>query len=81
MAEIALHNYDLACDVICTLDYSEVEKFRQNENELNFLNREIARFVVKLSKLELNDQTTPILQARSTRYPTSSAWATMPKTS
>lgn len=56
MAEIALHNYDLACDVICTLDYSEVEKFRQNENELNFLNREIARFVVKLSKLELNDQ-------------------------
>lgn len=56
MAEIALHNYNLACDVICTLDYSEVEKFRQNENELNFLNREIARFVVKLSKLELNDQ-------------------------
>lgn len=56
MAEIALHNYDLACDLICTLDYSEVEKFRQNENELNFLNREIARFVVKLSKLELNDQ-------------------------
>lgn len=55
MAEIALHNYDLACDVICTLDYSEIEKFRQNENELNFLNKEIARFVVKLSKLEMND--------------------------
>lgn len=55
MAEIALHNYDLACDVICTLDYSKIEKFRQNENELNFLNKEIARFVVKLSKLEMND--------------------------
>lgn len=55
MAEIALHNYDLACDVICTLDYSQIEKFRQNENELNFLNKEIARFVVKLSKLEMND--------------------------
>lgn len=55
MAEIALHNYDLACDVICTLDYSKIEKFRRNENELNFLNKEIARFVVKLSKLEMND--------------------------
>lgn len=55
MAEIALHNYNLACDVICTLDYSKIEKFRQNENELNFLNKEIARFVVKLSKLEMND--------------------------
>ena len=55
MAEIALHNYDLACDVICTLDYSKIEKFRQNEDELNFLNKEIARFVVKLSKLEMND--------------------------
>lgn len=55
MAEIALHNYDLACDVICTLDYSQIKKFRQNENELNFLNKEIARFVVKLSKLEMND--------------------------
>lgn len=55
MAEIALHNYDLACDVICTLDYSKIEKFRQNENELNFLNKEIVRFVVKLSKLEMND--------------------------
>ena len=55
MAEIALHNYDLACDVICTLDYSKIEKFRQNENELNFLSKEIARFVVKLSKLEMND--------------------------
>ncbi len=55
MAEIALHNFDLACDIICTLDYSEIEQFRANENELNFLNKEIPRFVVALSKLEMND--------------------------
>ncbi len=55
MAEIALHNFDLACDIICTLDYSQIEQFRKNEKELNFLNKEIARFVVKLSKLEMND--------------------------
>lgn len=56
MAEIAMHNFDKACDVICTLDYTDIETFRKNENELNFLNKEIARFVVRLSNLELNDK-------------------------
>lgn len=56
MAEIAMHNFDKACDVICTLDYTDIDTFRKNENELNFLNKEIARFVVKLSNLELNDK-------------------------
>ena len=56
MAEIAIHNFELACDIICTLDYSQIEQFRANENELNFLNKEIPRFVVKLSKLEMNDE-------------------------
>ena len=55
MAEIALHNYRIACDIVCTLDYSSVDQFRKNENELNFLNKEISRFVVKLSKCEMND--------------------------
>lgn len=55
MAEIALHNYQIACDIVCTLDYSSVDQFRKNENELNFLNKEISRFVVKLSKCEMND--------------------------
>lgn len=55
MTEIALHNYEIACDVVCTLDYEKIEQFRKNENELNFLNREISRFVVKLSKCEMND--------------------------
>lgn len=55
MAEIALHNYQIACDIVCTLDYSGVDQFRKNENELNFLNKEISRFVVKLSKCEMND--------------------------
>ena len=55
MAEIALHNYRIACNIVCTLDYSSVDQFRKNENELNFLNKEISRFVVKLSKCEMND--------------------------
>ncbi len=55
MAEIAMRNFTLALDTICTMDYSQVETFRKNENELNFLNREIVHFIVKLSKLEMSD--------------------------
>ncbi len=55
MAEIAMRNFTLALDTICTMDYSQVEDFRKNENELNFLNREIVHFIVKLSKLEMSD--------------------------
>lgn len=56
MAEIAIKNFDLACDIACTLDYAEVERFRAQENELNFLNREIAAFTVKLLKSEMNEK-------------------------
>ena len=53
MAEIAMHNFNLSCDIVCTLDFSNVEEFRHNEEQLNFLNREIVRFIVKLSALPL----------------------------
>lgn len=56
MAKIALDNYRLSCDIICTLDDSDIDKFRANEDELNYLNKEIARYVVKLSKLDTNDK-------------------------
>lgn len=55
MAEIAMRNFTLSLDTICTMDYSQLETFRKNENELNFLNREIVHFIVKLSKLEMSD--------------------------
>ena len=31
-------------------------KFRNNENQLNFLNKELVRFIIKLSKLEMSDK-------------------------
>ena len=49
MAEIAMHNFNLSCDIVCTLDFADEEQFRHNEEQLNFLNREIVRFIVKLS--------------------------------
>ncbi|MBO4380517.1 MAG: Na/Pi cotransporter family protein [Clostridia bacterium] len=49
MAEIAMHNFNLSCDIVCTLNFDDIEEFRHNEEQLNFLNREIVRFIVKLS--------------------------------
>jgi phosphate:Na+ symporter len=56
MAEIALDNLHRSFDIVCTMNYDGVEKFRKNERELNFLNRELVRFVVKLSKEPHSDK-------------------------
>lgn len=55
MAEIAMRNFNISCDIVCTLDFSMEGQFRTNEDELDYLNKEIVRFIVKLSKLELRD--------------------------
>ena len=54
MAEIAMQNFSLSCKIICTLDYTEIEQFKANENELNYLNHEIVHFLVKLSNTQLS---------------------------
>lgn len=56
MADIAIRNFNLACDIICTMDYSKLQQFRDNETELNFLNAEITKFVVELSKLQMSEK-------------------------
>lgn len=55
MAEIAMRNFTLSCEIVCTLDFSQIETFRNNENQLNFLNKELVRFIIKLSKIEMSD--------------------------
>lgn len=55
MAEIAMRNFALSCEIVCTMDFSELDNFRNNEIELDFLNKEIVHFVIKLSKLEMSD--------------------------
>ena len=54
MAEIAMENFRLSMDIISTLDYSKLDKFRANEEQLNFLNRELVVFIVKLLQCELS---------------------------
>lgn len=56
MAGIALVNFDLATEIILSLDYTNAERFRENERQLDFLNSELARFIVKLFKAELGEK-------------------------
>ena len=56
MAETAMVNFRISMDIISTLDYSELQKFRANEEQLNFLNRELVVFVEKLLQCELGEK-------------------------
>ena len=56
MAEIALENMHRALDIVCTMNFDEIEIFRKNERLLNYLNCELVRFIVKLSKEPMADK-------------------------
>lgn len=49
MADLAMDNFDRAINIITTLDFKEYDEFNQTEEELNFINRSLVDFVVKLS--------------------------------
>ena len=74
MAEIAMQNFSLSCRIICTLDFSEIEQFRANEDELNFLNREIVHFLVKLAGMQLSERDTHTYPPRFILSPTLNVW-------
>ncbi len=50
MAAIAKENFDRSLDIICTMDFKEEPLFVKQERELNYLNKAIIDFVVKLSE-------------------------------
>ncbi len=50
MADLAIQNFNLSLDIICTLDFKDSETFQVREEELNYLNQAIIDFVVKLSE-------------------------------
>ena len=54
MSKLAVENFDYACDVICTMDNCDYKMFRAKEKELNYLKKNIPRFIVKLSNTELS---------------------------
>ena len=54
MAELAMQNFHRSIHIVTTLDFSKVETFRKTENELNYLNKELVNYTVKLSGKRLN---------------------------
>jgi len=56
MANTAISNFDMACKVICDLNYENIETFRLREKQLNFLQSELAQVVGKLLKEDLAER-------------------------
>ncbi len=56
MADIAMRNYIYSLDAICHLDFSKQDQFDKNEKELDYINRELVKFVVELSQLPLSEK-------------------------
>ena len=54
MARIAEENFNLSCYMISTKDLTDIERFRNNENQLNYLNKGIVHYLVKLSAMDLS---------------------------
>lgn len=56
MADIAMRNYIYSLDAICHLDFSKQEQFDKNEKELDYINKELVKFVVELSQFPLSEK-------------------------
>ena len=54
MADLAITNFHRPIKVVTTMDYTDIETFRETELQLNFLNRELLRYSVLLSENNLN---------------------------
>ena len=63
MAGVAMRNFESAIKMVCTSDYSDRPAFDENEEELNYLNREIARFAAKLFSGQLSDSDSEYLSS------------------
>jgi phosphate:Na+ symporter len=49
MADIALQNMDRSIEMASQLDFSELSLFERDERQLNYINRELVAFVVRLN--------------------------------
>ena len=55
MMAIAVLNFNISIDIVCTLDFSSQDEFKKNENTLNFLNRAITKYIVKFPRDQISD--------------------------
>ena len=55
MAHTAMENFSYAMMVARTLDFSDLEQFQEREEELNFTNNELVRYIAVLSREKLSE--------------------------
>ena len=56
MAAIAIHNFNLAIDIIKEVNFEKMEEFQENEKQLNFLNRNLIPYIVQLNNLPISEE-------------------------
>ena len=56
MASVAMHNFDLAIEMITDLNFEKEQEFKDNEKQLNFLNRQLVNFIVRLNTAPLREE-------------------------
>ena len=54
MASMAMENFHRSIRIVTTMDFSEQQKFKQIENELNYLHSALVAFTVQLLDKQLN---------------------------
>ena len=54
MSHLAMGNFRRSYNMVQTMDFSEMDKFEADEDQIDFLNKEVARYLVKLSNLPLS---------------------------
>lgn len=54
MAKMAVENYQRSINIVTTMDFADIDTFRQTEQELDFLNQELVRYAVLLSTKQLS---------------------------
>ena len=55
MGQLAKETLGMAMDALITQDNTKVDQIYENENTINFLNRGIAEYLVKINGLDLED--------------------------
>lgn len=51
MSQLAIRNYDRSLTMVTTLNMDELQAFREDEEELDFLNHELIQYIVRLNAL------------------------------
>ncbi|MCQ2343229.1 MAG: Na/Pi cotransporter family protein [Paludibacteraceae bacterium] len=56
MAQLAMTNYDRSLRMVTRFDFSEQEQFKQDELELDYLNHELVKYIVRLNAMPLPEE-------------------------